>query len=77
MQLGFGKICEFLILKAISSAFHIFKKISTNSGKGNLDVSDYFTQLKVFWDELENYRPIPVCSCAIACSCGAITSVNL
>lgn len=28
------------------------------------------------WDELENYRPIPFCSCAISCSCGAIASVK-
>lgn len=29
------------------------------------------------WDELENYRPIPFCSCAIPCSCGAIASVKM
>ena len=44
--------------------------------QGTLDVSNYFTQLKVVWDELENYRPIPYCSCAISCSCGAIASVK-
>jgi hypothetical protein len=44
--------------------------------QGTLEVSDYFTQLKVFWDELENYRPIPFCSCSITCSCGAIESVK-
>ena len=45
--------------------------------QGTLDVSNYFTQLKVMWDELENYRPIPSCSCDIACSCGAIASIRL
>lgn len=44
--------------------------------QGTLDVSNYFTQLKVMWDELENYRPIPFCSCAIQCSCGAIASIK-
>ncbi|KAI5443649.1 hypothetical protein KIW84_012338 [Lathyrus oleraceus] len=44
--------------------------------QGSLDVSNYFTQLKVMWDELENYRPVPACSCAIPCSCGAIGSIR-
>ncbi|XP_058766013.1 uncharacterized protein LOC131639539 [Vicia villosa] len=44
--------------------------------QGNLDVSNYFTQLKVLWDELDNYRPIVACSCAIPCSCGAIASIQ-
>ena len=44
--------------------------------QGTLDVSDYFTQLKVYWDELENYCPLPYCKCSIPCSCGAIESVR-
>lgn len=32
--------------------------------QGTLDVSNYFTQLKVMWDELENHRPIFACSYA-------------
>lgn len=44
--------------------------------QGTLNISEYFTQLKVFWDELENYRPLPCCTCAIACSCGAISSAQ-
>lgn len=42
--------------------------------KGTLDVSEYFMQLKVYWDELENYRPFRYCKCAIVCSCGVIES---
>ena len=45
--------------------------------QGTLDVSDYFTQLKVFWDELENYRPLPFCKCSIACSCDAVQSARV
>lgn len=45
--------------------------------QGNLDISDYFTKLKVLWDELENYRPIPLCKCSIPCTCGAIDSIKL
>lgn len=44
--------------------------------QGTLDVSNYFTHLKVLWDELETYRPIPSCSCAIPCSCGASGSIR-
>ncbi|KAI5393891.1 hypothetical protein KIW84_060842 [Lathyrus oleraceus] len=44
--------------------------------QGTLDVSNYFTHLKVLWDELENYRPIRSCSCAIPCSCGATASIR-
>ncbi|XP_050913675.1 uncharacterized protein LOC127128420 [Lathyrus oleraceus] len=44
--------------------------------QGTLDVSNYFTHLKVLWDELETYRPIPSCSCAIPCSCGASESIR-
>jgi hypothetical protein len=32
--------------------------------QGNLDVSDYFTGLRVYWDELEDYRPIHYCKCS-------------
>lgn len=44
--------------------------------QGTLDVSKYFTHLKVLWDELENHRPIPSCSCAIPRSCSVIASVR-
>lgn len=32
--------------------------------------------MKVLWDELENYLPIPIFSCAISCTCGVIASVK-
>lgn len=44
--------------------------------QGNLGVSDYYTELKGLWDELENFRPLPTCKCSIKCSCDAITSVR-
>lgn len=44
--------------------------------QGTLEVSDYFTQLKVYWHELENYRPLPQCKCSISCSYCAIESVR-
>lgn len=32
--------------------------------------------MKVMWDELEAYRPITTCSCAIPCSCGSLGYVK-
>lgn len=29
--------------------------------QGNLDISEFFTQLKVMWDELDTLRPPPRC----------------
>ena len=36
--------------------------------QNNLTVTDYFTQLKVMWDELMNLRPILSCSCDPKCT---------
>ncbi|KAL5537329.1 hypothetical protein UlMin_045755 [Ulmus minor] len=30
---------------------------------GWLDVSTYFTKLKILWDELKEFKPVPVCQC--------------
>jgi hypothetical protein len=32
--------------------------------QGTLSVTDYFTQLKILWDEFENSRPNPICKCS-------------
>ena len=29
--------------------------------QGSLSVTEYFTKLRVIWDEIENFRPNPVC----------------
>ncbi|KAL5542360.1 hypothetical protein UlMin_010070 [Ulmus minor] len=31
--------------------------------QGSLDVSGYFTKLKIFRDELRDFRPLPACTC--------------
>ena len=31
--------------------------------QGELIVSDYFTNLSILWDEIQNYEPLPLCSC--------------
>ena len=36
--------------------------------QGDLSVSDYFTQLTILWDEIQNFSPFPCCSCG-KCTC--------
>ena len=31
--------------------------------QGELTVSDYFINLSILWDEIQNYEPLPLCSC--------------
>ncbi|XP_072077273.1 uncharacterized protein [Arachis hypogaea] len=38
--------------------------------QGDLDVTTYFTNLRSIWEELENFRGIPSCSCGSNCVCG-------
>ncbi|XP_016730546.1 uncharacterized protein [Gossypium hirsutum] len=39
-------------------------------------VTDYYTELKILWDELMNFQPIPVCSCPTSCSCGVFATLQ-
>ncbi|XP_055960699.1 uncharacterized protein LOC130015139 [Mercurialis annua] len=38
--------------------------------QNTMSVSEYYTNLKILWDEFKNFRPIPICSCIPKCSCG-------
>lgn len=44
--------------------------------QGTRDISDYYTELKALWDELDSFRPLPSCSCVATCTCGAIQSMR-
>ncbi|XP_052724191.1 uncharacterized protein LOC128193979 [Vigna angularis] len=37
--------------------------------QGERGVSQFFTDLKILWEELEFLRPIPTCTCKVQCSC--------
>jgi hypothetical protein len=43
-----------------------------NSKQGNQKISYYFTKLKGLWEELDQYIPMPLCSCPIQCICHAM-----
>ncbi|XP_014503278.1 uncharacterized protein LOC106763625 [Vigna radiata var. radiata] len=36
--------------------------------QGERTLSQYFTDLKILWEELESLRPIPCCTCKVPCS---------
>ncbi|KAK4271923.1 hypothetical protein QN277_020544 [Acacia crassicarpa] len=40
--------------------------------QGDLTVSDYFTKLKILWDEYLTLRPLISCTCNPKCCCGVI-----
>ncbi|KAL5574169.1 hypothetical protein UlMin_023766 [Ulmus minor] len=42
--------------------FQIKKQLSSLT-QGSLDINAYFTQLKILWDELKEFQPVPVCQC--------------
>ncbi|XP_019462962.1 PREDICTED: uncharacterized protein LOC109361889 [Lupinus angustifolius] len=44
--------------------------------QGNQSISRFFTQIKGIWQQLENYRPIPLCECEIKCSCHLIPTMK-
>jgi len=38
---------------------------ASSLNQGHLSVTNYFTKLKIIWDELDNFRPNPVCFCNV------------
>ncbi|XP_072087642.1 uncharacterized protein [Arachis hypogaea] len=42
-----------------------------NAKKGDLNITSYFTKMKGLWEEIDNFRPIPLCTtCTSDCNCG-------
>jgi len=44
--------------------------------QGDLSVTDYFTKLRIIWDELENFCSNPLCTCSVKCLCSVQTMIN-
>nr|KYP36546.1 hypothetical protein KK1_042330 [Cajanus cajan] len=53
----------------------IWKDLKSRYSQGDLTVTRFFTKLRVIWDELENFRPDPICSCAIKCTCAVLSTL--
>ncbi|KZV49902.1 hypothetical protein F511_40299 [Dorcoceras hygrometricum] len=39
------------------------KKLLNGLQQGSMDISSYYTKLRVLWDELRDYQPTSVCNC--------------
>ena len=44
--------------------------------QGDLSVTKYFTKLRITWDELDNFRPNPVCVFQTKCICSVASVIN-
>ncbi|XP_061351640.1 uncharacterized protein LOC133296630 [Gastrolobium bilobum] len=44
--------------------------------QGNRTVAQYFTELKILWDEVDNLIPLPRCICQVQCSCGGYNNMR-
>jgi len=45
---------------------------SINCKQGSKKVTEFFTDLRGLWEELDQYRPMPQCTCPIQCTCLAM-----
>ena len=43
--------------------------------QGDISVTDFFTKLRIIWDELESYMPNPFCTYVHQCACNSFTDV--
>lgn len=55
--------------------YQLQRDISSIS-QGNMPVVQYYTKLKIFWDESACLMPIPQCSCGAVESVADLTSFN-
>ncbi|KAF1888731.1 hypothetical protein Lal_00036773 [Lupinus albus] len=58
--------------KRIADLLHDFYHLD----QGTLTISEYFTELKTFWDEIETFRPIPNCKCGAQRICGIVQLIR-
>ncbi|XP_050231811.1 uncharacterized protein LOC126680689 [Mercurialis annua] len=58
-----------LRISDLQEEIYVFKQ-------GTLSVTDFFTQLKILWDEYSNLRMVPVCTCNPQCNCEALKTVR-
>lgn len=49
--------------------FHVKKQ-------GSMSIDEYFTTLKILWDETLMLRSIPACTCVPTCSCSVVKTVR-
>ena len=50
------------------------QKQLTDLSQGNCNIADYFTKLKMLWDDMDSLCLIPICTCG--CACGASAQLS-
>lgn len=65
----FGEGDTFRISDILEDIYH--------TRQGSYNVGEFYTQLKLFWDELFNLIPLDVCICNPKCSCGVAEKFRL
>lgn len=45
--------------------------------QGSKPVTEFFTELKSLWEELEAYRPVPSCACPVRCQCASMRNARV
>lgn len=45
--------------------------------QGPKSVTEFFTELKTLWEELEAYRPVPACACPVRCQCASMRNARI
>ncbi|XP_019450665.1 PREDICTED: uncharacterized protein LOC109352934 [Lupinus angustifolius] len=58
--------------------FHIaeLQESIANFKQGELDITNYFTELKILWDEFDTCRPLPTCDCEFPATCSAMKNTK-
>ncbi|XP_057456379.1 uncharacterized protein LOC130747451 [Lotus japonicus] len=41
----------------------------SNLRQGSSTITDFFTELKTLWEEIDGFRPLPICICNARCPC--------
>ncbi|CAL0333228.1 unnamed protein product [Lupinus luteus] len=59
----------------IFQIFELLGQIHTIK-QGNLSISKFFTQIKGIWQQLEEFEPIPFCTCDVKCNCALVPSMR-
>ena len=43
--------------------------------QGERSITNYYTDSKTLWEELDSLRPLPACVCKTKCGCGMIKTI--
>ena len=53
-----------------------FQEEIANLKQGSKNVTDFFTDLRDLWEELDQYIPMPQCTCPIQCTSGPALGIG-